>query len=70
MKLEILHLDLLRPGDYYLARVAVDGECAEFEFPKSVWSQFPRAEDFEAYLARSAQTLIEAYGDCRYQSVA
>lgn len=67
--LEIIELDLTRPGDYDLARVALDGRLAiPFEIPKNVRrEQFRHDEDFEAFLARQAQTLLDTYGDAREQ---
>ena len=71
-RLEILELDLLRPGDYDFVRLALDGQLVTpFEVPKSVRrEQFPRDEDFEAFLARQAETLLTEYGDAREQRVA
>jgi hypothetical protein len=68
-RLEILELSLDRPGDYDLARVALDGHLVTpFEIPKSVRrEQFTRDEDFEAFLERQAITLLAAYGDARMQ---
>lgn len=67
-RLEILELDTSR-GDYVRARVALDGHLAiPFEIPKSTYvERFPRSEDFEAFLARQARSLLDTYGDAREQ---
>lgn len=67
-KLEILEFDSTRPGDYDFVRVALDGKVAvPFEIPKSVWrEQFVNTEEFEAFLVRQAQTLLDEYGDSRH----
>lgn len=64
--LEILELDTMG-SDYVKARVALNGRLAvPFEIPKSTYIEdFKRREDFEAFLARQAQTLLDAYGDAR-----
>jgi hypothetical protein len=66
--LEILELDTMG-ADYVRARVALNGHLAiPFDIPKSTYIEdFPRSEDFEAFLARQAQTLLDAYGDAREQ---
>jgi hypothetical protein len=64
--LEILELNTSR-SDWVFARVALNGKLAiPFEVPKSTFVEdFRRSEDFEAFLARQAQSLIDAYGDAR-----
>jgi hypothetical protein len=64
--LEILELDTSR-GDYVRARVALDHHLViPFEIPKSTYVEdFPRPEDFEAFLARQARTLLDHFGDAR-----
>jgi hypothetical protein len=54
-------------SDYVHVRVAIDGHLViPFDVPKSVYvDDFPRAEDFEAYLERQARSLLAAYGDAR-----
>ena len=66
--LEILELDA-RHSDYVHVRVALNGRLAvPFEFPKSDYvDTFRRPEDLESFLARQAQTLLDAYGDAREQ---
>jgi hypothetical protein len=68
-RLEILELSLDRPGDYDLARVAIDGQLVTpFEIPKSIRrEQFTRDEDFLRFLERQAITLLATYGDAREQ---
>ena len=67
-RLEILELDTMR-SDYVFARVALNGRLAiPFEIPKSTFVEdFPRREDFESFLARQAEALLDAYGDAREQ---
>ena len=66
--LEILELNTDR-SDYVLARIALNGRLAiPFEIPKSTFIEnFPRRDDLEAFLARQAKALLDAYGDAREQ---
>ena len=66
--LEILELAASGP-DYMRARLALDGHLVvPFEIPKSTYIEdFPRPEDFEAFLERQARTLLDTYGDAREQ---
>lgn len=66
--LEILQLDNLG-ADYVRVRAALNGRVAiPFEIPKSTYIEdFPRSCDFEAFIARQVQTLLDAYGDAREQ---
>ncbi len=54
-------------SDYVHVRVAVDGHLViPFDVPKYVYvDDFPRSEDFEAYLERQGRALLAAYGDAR-----
>lgn len=62
-------LELKSQGEYFQVRAALHGRLAvPFEFHKSVRTeQFPREADFEAYIARECESLLNAYGDARDQ---
>jgi len=64
--LEILGLNDLG-ADYVLVRAALNGRLAiPFEVPKSTYVEnFRTRDDFEAFVARQCQTLLDAYGDAR-----
>lgn len=66
--LEILGLNDLG-ADYVLVRAALHGRLAiPFEVPKSTYVEnFRTQDDFEAFVARQCQTLLDAYGDAREQ---
>jgi hypothetical protein len=68
-RLEILELRFDCPGDYDLARLAIDGHpVTPFEIPKSVRrEQYPREADFLKFLERQAISLLATYGDAREQ---
>jgi hypothetical protein len=54
-------------GEYYDAQLAVDGVLAPaMEVHRSVREQYPKEADFMQYLARSAGTMIQLYGDARH----
>lgn len=64
---EILEFKL--KGDWYQVRVAIDGQVApRFDIPKSYrYEEFPKDDQFEAFLARQARALLEEYGDQRHE---
>ena len=66
--LEILELNAMG-SEYVRARVALHGRLAiPFDFLKSDYLAFRRADDLESFLARQATTLLDQYGDAREQS--
>lgn len=58
---------LTKSGEYYDAQLAIDGTLAiPMEVHASVREQYPREADFIQYLVRSAETMIDLYGDARH----
>jgi len=62
----LIQLDAINHGDFYLAQVAIDGvPCVPFFAHKSIREQFPKEEDFMAYLFRMGEQTIRSCGDAR-----
>jgi hypothetical protein len=62
---EIIRLQ--KSGEYYDAQLAVDGKLAvPMEIHASCRDQYPTEAEFIAYLTRSAEMMIELYGDARH----
>jgi len=60
-----------KEGEYFDVQVAIDGVLSpSMEIHASCREQYPRDDEFEAYLLRSAQTMIDLYGDARYPNPA
>jgi hypothetical protein len=65
-RIGLIELDAMNHGEYYLAQLAIDGvPSVPFHVHKSVREKFPKEEDFMAYLARMAKTVIARCGDAR-----
>lgn len=62
----LIELDSINHGDYYYARVAVNGvPSVAFFAHKSVREKFPKENDFIAYLFRMGAATIRKCGDAR-----
>jgi hypothetical protein len=65
-RIGLIELDALNHGEYYLAQLAVDDvPSVPFHVHKSVREQFPKEEQFMAYLGRMAKAVIARCGDAR-----
>jgi hypothetical protein len=65
-RIGIIELDGMNHGEFYLAQLAVDEvPSVPFCVHKSVREQFPKEEDFIAYLGRMAKAVIARCGDAR-----
>jgi hypothetical protein len=62
---------LRKEGEFYDVQLAIDGVLSiPQEIHASVKAeQFPTEESWMAYLIRSAQTLIETFGDARLNRI-
>jgi len=62
---EIIRLQ--KSGEYYDAQLAVNGTLAvPMEIHASCREQYRTEAEFIAYLTRSAETMIDLYGDARH----
>jgi hypothetical protein len=65
-QIAVIELDGLNHGEFYLAQLAVnDVPSVPFHVHKSVREQFPKEQDFMAYLGRMAKAVIARCGDAR-----
>lgn len=64
-KIEIIRLR--KEGEYFDVQVAIDGVLSpSMEIHASSREQYREEKDFLDYIARSAQTMIDLYGDARH----
>jgi hypothetical protein len=65
-RIGIIELNSINHGEFYLAQLSVDDvPSVPFHVHKSVREQFPKEEDFMAYLGRMAKACIARCGDAR-----
>lgn len=64
-KVEIIRFR--KEGEYFDVQVAIDGVLAPaMEIHASSREQYREEQEFLDYIARSAQTMIDLYGDARH----
>lgn len=61
----------MKSGEYYDVQIAINGVLSPaMEIHASAREQYPREADFISYLTRSAETMIQLYGDARVPQAA